>query len=58
MAKDLFHTLDLNLLKTFMVLMQERNMRKASQRLFVSQPAISQALQKLRNHFDDELFVK
>lgn len=43
MAKDLFHTLDLNLLKTFMVLMQERNMRKASQRLFVSQPAISQA---------------
>lgn len=33
-------------------------MRKASQRLFVSQPAISQALQKLRNHFDDELFVK
>jgi DNA-binding transcriptional LysR family regulator len=58
MAKDLYHTLDLNLLKTFMVLMQERNMRKASQRLFVSQPAISQALQKLRNHFDDELFVK
>ncbi|MGR5212685.1 LysR family transcriptional regulator [Vibrio rotiferianus] len=58
MAKDLYHTLDLNLLKTFMVLMQERNMRKASQRLFVSQPAISQALQKLRNHFDNELFVK
>lgn len=58
MAKDLFYTLDLNLIKTFMVLMQERNMRKASLRLFVSQPAISQALQKLRNHFDDELFVK
>ena len=58
MAKDLFHTLDLNLLKTFMILMQEKNMRKVSQRLFVSQPAISQALQKLRNHFDDELFVK
>ncbi|MGR5069241.1 MULTISPECIES: LysR family transcriptional regulator [Vibrio] len=58
MAKDLFINLDLNLLKTFLVLMQERNMRKASQRLFVSQPAISQALQKLRNHFDDELFVK
>ncbi|WP_039977021.1 LysR family transcriptional regulator [Vibrio jasicida] len=58
MAKDLFHTLDLNLLKTFMILMQERNMRKASQRLLVSQPAISQALQKLRHHFDDELFVK
>ncbi|MGR5521218.1 LysR family transcriptional regulator [Vibrio sp. PNB22_4_2] len=58
MAKDLFINLDLNLLKTFLVLMQERNMRKASLRLFVSQPAISQALQKLRHHFGDELFVK
>ncbi|MGF1696860.1 LysR family transcriptional regulator [Vibrio lamellibrachiae] len=58
MAKDLFYQLDLNLLRTFLVLSQELNMRKASERLFVSQPAISQALQKLRNHFDDELFVK
>lgn len=58
MAKDLFYNLDLNLLRTFLVLSQELNMRKASQRLFVSQPAISQALQKLRHHFDDELFVK
>ncbi|AXY01826.1 LysR family transcriptional regulator [Vibrio alfacsensis] len=58
MAKDLYNTLDLNLLRTFVVLMQEKNMRKASQRLFVSQPAISQSLQKLRNHFNDELFVK
>ncbi|AIW13249.1 LysR family transcriptional regulator [Vibrio tubiashii] len=58
MAKDLFYNLDLNLLRTFLVLSQELNMRKASQRLFVSQPAISQALQKLRHHFDDDLFVK
>ncbi|UPQ87425.1 LysR family transcriptional regulator [Vibrio sinaloensis] len=58
MARDLFERLDLNLLKTFLVLSQELNMRKASQKLFVSQPAISQALQKLRNHFDDDLFVK
>lgn len=58
MAKDLFYSLDLNLLRTFLVLSQELNMRKASERLFVSQPAISQSLQKLRNHFNDELFVK
>ena len=58
MAKDLFFNLDLNLLKTFVILSQELNMRKASQRLFVSQPAISQSLQKLRLHFDDALFVK
>ena len=58
MAKDLFNSLDLNLLRTFLVLSQELNMRKASERLFVSQPAISQALQKLRHHFDDPLFIK
>lgn len=58
MAKDLFLTLDLNLLRTFMILSQEKNMRKTSERLFVSQPAISKALQRLRDHFDDELFVK
>ena len=58
MIKDLYSTLDLNLLRTFVVLTQELNMRKASERLFVSQPAISQSLAKLRVHFGDELFVK
>ncbi|BBM67068.1 LysR family transcriptional regulator [Vibrio alfacsensis] len=58
MAKDLFSTLDLNLLRTFIILHQERNMRRASERLFVSQPAVSKALQRLRDHFEDELFVK
>ncbi|GEA50481.1 LysR family transcriptional regulator [Vibrio inusitatus NBRC 102082] len=58
MAKDRFANLDLNLLRTFLVLSQELNMRKASTRLHVSQPAISQSLQKLRHHFDDQLFVK
>ncbi|MGL6315650.1 LysR family transcriptional regulator [Vibrio sp. WXL103] len=58
MAKDLVSNLDLNLLKTFLVLMQEKNTRKASARLFVSQPAISQALQRMREHFNDQLFVK
>lgn len=58
MAKDLFFNMDLNLLRTFLVLSQELNTRKAAERLFVSQPAISQALQKLRNQLDDPLFVK
>ncbi|MDG3087211.1 LysR family transcriptional regulator [Vibrio hannami] len=58
MAKDLYQNLDLNLLRTFLVLSQELNMRKASERLYVSQPAISQSLQKLRNHFSDDLFIK
>ena len=58
MAKDQFSTLDLNLLRTFIILHQERNMRRAAERLFVSQPAVSKALQRLRDHFEDELFVK
>ena len=58
MAKDLFSNLDLNLLRTFIILHQERNMRRAADRMFVSQPAVSKALQRLRDHFDDELFVK
>ncbi|ODM51269.1 LysR family transcriptional regulator [Vibrio harveyi] len=58
MAKDLFSTLDLNLLRTFIILHQERNMRRVAERLFVSQPAVSKALQRLRDHFEDELFVK
>ncbi|MEH0665183.1 LysR family transcriptional regulator [Vibrio scophthalmi] len=58
MAKDLFAKLDLNLLKIFIILYQEQNMRRAAERLYVSQPAVSKSLQKLRDHFDDPLFVK
>jgi DNA-binding transcriptional LysR family regulator len=57
-AKDRYATLDLNLLKTFLVLAQEQNMRKAAARLYVTQPAVSQALKKLRYHFEDELFIR
>lgn len=58
MARDLYATLDLNLLKTLLVLSQEQNTRRAAERLFVTQPAVSQALKKLRYHFGEELFVR
>ncbi|MCY9852452.1 LysR family transcriptional regulator [Vibrio mediterranei] len=58
LAKNRFANLDLNLLRVFKVLYEDKNMRRASERLFVSQPAVSQSLQKLRYHFDDPLFVK
>ncbi len=58
LAKNRFNNLDLNLLRVFKILLEEQNMRKAAERLFVSQPAVSQSLQKLRHHFDDLLFVK
>lgn len=57
-STNLFYKADLNLLRTFRILLHERNMRKTAERLFVTQPAVSQALQKLRAIFDDELFVK
>ncbi|MGF1697212.1 LysR family transcriptional regulator [Vibrio kyushuensis] len=58
MAKDLYTNIDLNLLRVFSILFQERNMRLAAARLFVTQPAISKSLNKLRLHFEDDLFVK
>lgn len=58
MAKNFFLSIDLNLLRTFSILFQELNTRKAAERLYVSQPAVSQSLQKLRVQIGDELFVK
>lgn len=50
--------LDLNLLVVFDALMQERNVTRAAYRLFLSQPAVSHALKRLRHAFDDPLFVR
>lgn len=49
---------DLNLLKVFLVLLEERNVTHAAERLFVSQPAISKSLRRLRELFGDPLFVR
>ena len=50
--------IDLNLLVALDVLLEERNVTRASERLFITQPAMSKTLQRLRNLFDDELFVR
>lgn len=55
---NLFKQLDLNLLKVLKVLIEVKNTRKASELLFTSQPSISRSLQKLRDYFDDELFIR
>jgi DNA-binding transcriptional LysR family regulator len=54
---DLSH-FDLNLLRTLDVLLQERNVTRAAERLFVTQQAVSGALQRLRQYFDDELLTR
>lgn len=47
--------LDLNLLITLDALLAERNVTRAAERLAVSQPTVSTALQRLRRHFGDDL---
>lgn len=49
---------DLNLLKIFDLLMQERSVTRAAEKAGRTQSAISHALNRLREIFGDELFVK
>ncbi|RZL85609.1 MAG: LysR family transcriptional regulator [Sphingomonas sp.] len=49
---------DLNLLKAFDALYAERHVTRAGQRIGLSQPAMSGALTRLREVFNDELFVR
>ena len=51
-------TLDLNLLKAFVVLLDECNVSRAAHRLSVTQPAMSGILNRLRESFNDPLFVR
>ncbi len=58
LADKQLQQLDLNLLKVFEVLYQERNMTTASKILFISPSAVSHAVKRLRTALDDELFVR
>ncbi len=50
--------LDLNLLVVFEAIYSTRNISQAARQLGVSQPTISNALTRLRDHLDDHLFVR
>ena len=50
-----FRTLDLNLLRVFDVVMTERNLTRAAHKLALTQPAVSNALRRLRGALGDEL---
>lgn len=54
----LFSEIDLNLIVTFLVIYQERNISRTAEKLGVTQPAVSNALLKLRLHFNDALFER
>jgi DNA-binding transcriptional LysR family regulator len=53
-----FNDVDLNLIRTFDVLMQEKSVTRTAERLYRTQSAISYSLSKLRDLFRDELFVR
>lgn len=50
--------IDLNLLLVFDVIYRVRNTTRAAEQLHLTQPAVSNALKRLRDQFDDVLFVK
>jgi len=50
-----FRTLDLNLLRVFDEVMAERSLTRAARNLSLTQPAVSNALRRLRNTLGDEL---
>jgi DNA-binding transcriptional LysR family regulator len=50
--------IDLNLLISLQVLIQEQNVSRAAERLHITQPAMSKTLSRLRQLFDDPLFTR
>jgi len=58
MPKPNLRQLDLNLLVVFADLWDTRSVTRSSERLALSQPAVSHALKRLRESLHDELFVQ
>lgn len=53
-----FLNLDLNLLRVFDAVMIEQNLTRAADRLAMTQPAVSNALKRLRGAMGDELLIR
>jgi len=51
-------TMDLNLLKTFDVVMRTRSVNDAAESLGITAPAVSHALNRLREQYQDPLFIR
>ena len=52
-----FMGFDLNLLVVFRAMMEHRSVTETARNLHLTQPAVSNALGRLRQYFDDDLFV-
>lgn len=55
MPENAFRRLDLNLLRVFDAVMAERSLTRAAHKLALTQPAVSNAVRRLRETLDDEL---
>jgi DNA-binding transcriptional LysR family regulator len=51
-------SMDLNLMRTLVLLYKTRSVTKTAAELHITQPSVSYALRRLRHHFNDELFVR
>src|ERR1700692_2264609 len=49
---------DLNLLHALHALLEERHVTRAAKRCFLSQPAMSRSLERIRDTFGDELLIR
>lgn len=58
MSLETLSRVDLNLLVSLQVLLEELNVTRSAKRLHVSQPAMSKTLLRLRNVFEDQLFTR
>ena len=58
MDAKLLSRIDLNLLVALQILLEEQSVTRAAERLFITQPAMSKTLQRLRELFDDPLFIR
>ena len=58
MNRNDLRRVDMNLLVIFEALMFERNLTRVAEKLFMGQPAISAALARLRDLFDDPLLLR
>jgi DNA-binding transcriptional LysR family regulator len=58
MRLEKLRQVDLNLLITFAAIAEEKSITAAAARLFLSQPAVSRALQRARAMFQDDLLVR
>ena len=51
-------SLDLNLLRYLVVLVQEKSVSRTAERLHVTQPAVSAAIKRLRLTYNDPILVR